>query len=227
MRFLKTIGRSTAAVSILLQLFFSAYLSLLVIWTNAQAAKVPWVEKLQLLIAPGKRPHSFMDPELLHATAVLWGVLTLVVFLVMRVLSRFSNKLFFQMFVGIVATVGFPLAYMCTLQYNLFTVAEAVVAVVCVVLYSLQKWRLSKFWGVLLLSAHFALWIVVVLATEGSLRPGLTLLWPGYNLAFRQHPDLIYPALGFCSSLLWGFYVAQQRQGIGGRHDNFKQQASN
>jgi hypothetical protein len=92
MRFVKTIGRSTTAMSILLQLLFSAYLSLLVIWTNAQAAKVAWVQKLQLLIAPGKQPHSFMDPELLDATALLWGLLALVVFLGLRVLSRLQTQ---------------------------------------------------------------------------------------------------------------------------------------
>ena len=144
----------------------------------------------------------------------------------MRVLSRFSNKLFFQILVGIVATVGFPLAYMCTLQYNLFTVAEALVAVVCVVLYSLQKWRLSKVWSVLLLSAHFALWINVGAWATDLLQSRLTLLWPGYNFAFGQHPDMIYPAFGCCSSLLWVLFVTQQRLGIGGRNGNFKQQAS-
>jgi hypothetical protein len=182
-------------------LLFSAYLSLLVIWTNAKVAKFPWIWKVARLITPSRIPHSFMDPDVLHATALLWGLLAVLILLAVRILWQLSNRSTFQLFVGLIDTLGFPLACICFVGFR-FSFIEVVGAAICVVAYSRHRSRLSKSWSVALFAAHFALWIAAARTTSAN-ASGLTVLWPGYDLGFRQYPDLIYPILGLLSSLCW------------------------
>lgn len=203
---LSQIGRR---VRLLHEITFSVYFSLLIIWANAQSVKIPWV--LKLASTPGYVPDSFLDPKLLRVIAVLWAVSAVVIFLCLRVLSRFSfATLFLRPFIGIVAVGGFPLGYLYS-RWDIRWLGDlllVVVAVTCALLYLYGKWPLSRRWSILLICLHFGLWSLRALGTSG---PGLLVLWPGYKWipVIRFHPDLIYPLLGFCSTLLWAAHVRQ------------------
>jgi len=62
---------------------------------------------------------------------------------------------------------------------------EVVASVVCVFLYVFLKWPAKDRWGLLLLGLHFAIWTWIL------------------------RPSLIYPCLGFVTSLAWGLYLRQ------------------
>lgn len=191
------------------EIVFAIYFPLLIVWTNAQTARIPWVVRLQLLIASYHRLHSPLDPELRLAIGLLWGLLAAIIFLCLRTLSRLSfTDFFLRTFAGMAAVAGFPLAYLYSYGYSAWVAPEVVAVVACAFLYLYRRWPLSAPWSISLLVVHFGLWTLVAW-DSASRGPGLYLLWPGsdYWIWTRMHPDLIYPLLGLCSTLLWAAYV--------------------
>jgi hypothetical protein len=189
---------------------FSIYFALLIVWANTQTGRNPWVVRLRLLFAPGRPLHTFMDARLRLAMGVLWGLFAVIVFLCLRMFSRFSfTDFFLRTFAGMIAIAGFPLAYMlCFHLYLGWTVVEPAVALVCASLYLYRGWPISLPWSILLLVIHFGLWTLAACNPRIPV-PGWFLLWPGYDWMplTRHYPNLIYPLLGFFSTLCWVAYV--------------------
>jgi hypothetical protein len=196
------------------EFIFSLYSSLLFLWLNAQVAKIPLVVTFQHLIAPGRSLHSFLDTSLQLAIGLLWVSSTAVIFGLLQLLRRSSSLQFvFRTVAGIVAIGGFALAYLYA-RWSLpwaLDLLLVVLAVACVLLYLVGGWPLSAPWSLMLLSLYFAFWTLRAWTNGG---PGWLLLWPGWNTnpVTREHPNIIYPVLGYCSTIIWAFYVKTRQE---------------
>lgn len=192
-------------------------------WVNAKGDKGPWVLQLESLITEGHRPHSPVDDPLLRfAFVLLWVISALGVFLLLRVLSRFSLvQVFLRTCGGIIAVAGFALAYLyvnISVRYTStlgrvaglsWAMGEVAVALLCTFLYLLGRWPWRAPWTIVLLFLHFTLWSFLAWGMRYSPLAGVPLLWPGFRLSTltTEAPQLIYPWLGFLTSLAWGLYV--------------------
>lgn len=197
---------SRKSYSWLLGVAFSIYLSILIIWMNAQMTKFPWVLRLQMLLERGRRPHSFLDPALSLAVGLLWASLAVIVFLGLRILERSSFMRYsLPLLVGIVAIVGFPFAYLYSRSQVGWIAFEVVAIVAGACFYFYRGRRLWTFGILIVFVLHFGLWMSFAWGTGG---PGLLLPWPGWNWVplTRHHPNLLYPLLGLCCTLLWAMY---------------------
>jgi hypothetical protein len=211
MRTTKTIDREQSVVRqerkwrLLNEIAFSIYFPVLAIWANAQRAKVPWAIRFQTLIEPTFSPHSFLDTGLKVSIHVLLALSAMSIFFCLRVLTRISWSIYFERIIsGSVALAGFPIAFLYANQRSgrALDLFETMLAFACGLLYALKIWRIPISWIVVLLFLHFGLWALYASPPAG---PGLTLLWFGFtDVPFTHgHPNLIYPLLGFGSSLIW------------------------
>jgi len=210
---------------------FAIYLCLLALMANSvrsvlHGAGDSWVHRLSVTV--GAKPFSYGDPGLRFAFLLLWLGSATLVFLCVRLLSRFSSiRSFFRVISGIVAVAGFPIAcayasfraYLDMLasipQALLYAYAphrwlglEMLASLVGVFLYAFSKWLQKATFVLLILFLHFAIWSWLVILGAGS---GNILLWPGYSWVplTREHPSLIYPLLGLLASVVWGLYLRQ------------------
>src|ERR1700730_6092969 len=216
------------------EIAFSIYLSLLFIMVNAlrsiqHPTRNSWVESLYLLGKGRASSQSYEDTQLRLAFILLWAMTAIILFLLLRAMAKLSvTTIFIRTFIGIVATVGFPLALGYVVwrselrvygfprglvhtfySFNPHWLGIEVVAILVIsFLYGSGKWQPKAMWALFLLFLHFSLWTWVVLLGGGS---GNILLWPGYSWTplTRRHPSLIYPLLGFVVSLVWGFFVRE------------------
>jgi len=191
------------------ELAFSFYLSLLILWVNAQTARDPW--SLQLATTPLRTPDSFLDPKLTRATALLWVVSATIVFLCVKPIAKLSfGKNLLRSFIGITAVSGFPLADLYVRWspariVNLLIISAAAAYVLVILVSAFRKW--SSPWTIPLIFLYFGLCGLRALGTG----PGLQLLWPGYEFVpfAKFHPDLIYPFLGLCCTISWAAYISR------------------
>jgi hypothetical protein len=211
------------------ELAFSLYFSGLLIWVNDAGSRwvnnpgdrVPWVLQLEQLIAGGYRVHSSVDDPMLRAAfGFLWVGSGVSIFLLLRILSRFSfTRVLLGNFAGIVAVAGFPLAcvFVCPDLYAYhgvsLTLVEVAAALVCAYLYAHRNWPSMPLWGTLPLFFHFSFWSWCAWTVRyfPSLAGGVPLLWPGYNLSWltTQAPQLIYPWFGLLATLAWAWYARE------------------
>jgi hypothetical protein len=207
------------------ELAFSVYFPFLLIWVNDARSgwrnnpgdRLPWVLQLQLLMTGGYHPRSSVDDSTLRIAFIsLWAASAVTIFVLLRILARFSfTHVFLRTFAGIVAVVGFPLTcvYACPGLYAYrglsLTLVEVVAALVCAFLYVSGSWPSKAPWGILLLVLHFAFWSWCAWILRYFPLGGVPLLWPGYSSTWHtlEAPQLIYPWLGFLASLGWGLYV--------------------
>jgi hypothetical protein len=191
---------------LLRDLAFSIYLPLLIIWANAQTTKLPWVLRLQMLLEPGRQPHSFLDPALTLAVGLLWAALAIIVLLGLRILARSSLMRYsLSLFIGMVAIVGFPLAYLYSRRQLGWIAFEVVAILAGACFYFYRGPRLWTLGILVVFILHFGFWMALAWGTGGS---GLLLPWPGWDWVplTRHHPNLLYPLLGLCCALLWAMY---------------------
>lgn len=204
------------------EIAFSVYCPLLLIMVNAvrsaqHLVRNSWVDDLQLLITRSRHTPSYH-----FAFDCLWALSALALFLCLRMLARVSfSDVFLRTFAGVVAVAGFPLAagyvsfrgylHMLSSFPNAFLNAyaphrwlalEVIASLACIFLYLFRKWPTKPWWGLLLLSLHFAVWSWVVLLGTGS--------------GSMLH-NLTYPLLGFLASLAWAWYVQQRDLSVSAR----------
>ncbi len=158
------------------------------------------------------------EPPSVLVLEVLSFFVAIVVFLVLRLLARFSlTGGFLRTFVGVFAIAGFPFFALCypwalfqpfqIESHGLwFFVCEAVVAFICGILYYLRKWPLPALFSILLLLSHFGLWgwetwNYVSIPREIQIYGFWSLgIWVSTTFYFA------FPVFGFLSSLAWGVY---------------------
>ena len=195
------------------ELAFSIYLPLLMIVVNELTSmqhpvRVSWVDRLRFLITGGPDGSSYH-----FAFRLLWAASAATLFLSLRILARLSFMgVFLRTFAGVVAVAGFPLAagYVSFRGYlhmlgslpaallyayspHRWLAIEVIASLVCVFVYVFLKWPAGAWWGLLLLSLHFA-------------------IWAGFMAYGRQERFLRYLLLGFLASLAWGLYVRQSTE---------------
>jgi hypothetical protein len=226
---LGTTPRTWKSVRHIHELMFSIYFSLLLIladdvsskWVGNPGDRTPWVLRMKFLLTGDYRTHSLVaDPKLRLAFVFLWAVLSLGIFLLLRVLARFSlTRAFLRIAAGVIVVAGFPLifAYGChTLIFLLFLV-EAVAALVCTVFYACGNSPSSALWAISLAVLHFTFWSWCTwngdYCSPGWMG-GVPLFWPGYTLTWVtvKDPLLIYPWLGLLATIVWGLYVRQSEE---------------
>ena len=191
------------------ELVLSLYLSLLAVWTNAQTASSPWVVRLQRLLAPQSAPHSFLDLNLRWSIGLLWLSSAILVFIFLRLAAKFTRAHDSLLaLAGLMTVAGFPLAYTYARRGTVWGLGAlvAIIGIAAAVVYLIVRRRPATLWIAVIALLYFGFCSLGAL-TAGQSR--LLLLWPGYDwLPFtKRHPDLIYPILGFCSTLLWATYV--------------------
>jgi hypothetical protein len=141
---------------------------------------------------------------------LLQWLLAAATFLSLRLLARFSlTKVVLRTFAGLVALAAYPLMCLCFGDGRiLFLEVELAIAIVCLVLFAYQKWPVSAPLNAFLLVLHFAIW---------TWFPGFPefaccfLFWPARTWVHGNELRLVYPLLGFCSTLLWAAYFRQSR----------------
>jgi phosphate starvation-inducible membrane PsiE len=190
----------------------SLYLSMLVLFLNAQLAAYAWPWRLRATVS-GVAPHSFMDRGLRITMVVLWLMFSGIAMLILRLVRRFSFGTRFRLILGGTAALGgFSLAYLSANSRArpgslLFIVLEATLVFLSV-LYVLLRLGSKR-------PAPFAIWSTAVIfviffglssaAALASERSGLQLLWPGYEWipGIRHHPNLTYPLMALLCGLAW------------------------
>ena len=208
------------------ELVFSIYVSGVLIlandagshWMNQIGDKPPWVLQMKFILTRDLRTHSLIDdPKLNFAFAVLWTVSALGIFVLFRLLARsFPSDFLMRNVAGIVAIIAFPLACMYAAHRVVWTSIEVAVALRCAYLYILRGWPRTESLAVGLCLLHFLFWAWVGWAMyyyEWGGYGGVPLLWPGFRLTAvtERNPTLIYPCLGFLSTLIWGVYVRKTK----------------
>ena len=208
------------------ELVFSTYVSGVLIlandagshWMNQIGDKPPWVLRMKFTLTHDLRTHSLIDdPKLNFAFIVLWAVLALGIFLLLRLVrrSRLSDFLLRDV-AGIVAIVGFPVACMYAAHRVVWTSIEVAGALRFAYLYISWRWPRTVSFAVGLCLLHFLFWAWVDWAMgyyEWGGYGGVPLLWPGFRLTTltERNPTLIYPCLGFLSAMIWGVYVRKTK----------------
>ena len=199
----------------LLELFLSIYFAVLAV-TLHEGTGFRWSAKLHIYYASHYRPDLRIltdDGYRLYVVAFLlvWA-LAAAIFLCLRISARFSfTRVALRTLAGLIAIAGYPVA---SLYYGtgrmLFLDVELILAGSLIVLWAYRKWLVSKPLSVFLLVLHFALW-----ALFGKF-PGVLcclMLWPGWIWNWSANSGdkvrLIYPLLGFCTTLLWAAYFRQ------------------
>lgn len=113
---------------------------------------------------------------------------------------------------GVVAVAGFPVAALYVAHGGLlFIRLEVAASVVLVVLYYYRAWPAWAALSVILLVLHFGFWSW---GFQNSNWPGWLLFWPGWDWVWRagRWSSLLYPLIGFSSSIAWGLYVKGLRR---------------
>jgi hypothetical protein len=124
--------------------------------------------------------------------AALVLVFAAVLLVVFRITSRFAlTDSILRLVPGIFGVIGLPVTLELLQSPPPLLFIEAFVAAVCALLYLFGKWRLPWVIGILLMTLHFVFW-------SSGVR-NIMWFWP------------VYPAVGFCSVLVWTLYVKQQR----------------
>lgn len=178
----------------------------------------PWVQRLYLRLHP-------IEPEVVVMQALWSFLLATLIFLVLRILARFSpTSGFLSALAGLIALVGFPLvALRFPALFNqpeplldrfavgfLWLYCEVALSLICGLLYYLRKWPLPAIPTILLLILHFSFWawltgehvnLVAEARSYGSVRPAF---WIAVIFYWG------FPVFGFLSSLIWGLYVRPQ-----------------
>lgn len=207
------------------EITFSVYVSLLLIladdvsskWVNNPGDRIPWVLRMKFLLTGDYRTHSLVaDPKLRFAFVFLWAVLALGIFLLLRTARRPSARTFLRTGAGIVTVAGFPLifAYGFHNILVLILLVETAAAVICVLIFVDRQWPRSVPWAISLALLHFGFWSWCTwnghYFSPGWVG-GVPLFWPGYTLTWLtvEDPVLIYPWLGFLTTLAWGLYIRQ------------------
>ncbi len=194
---------------------FSIYFALLLVSAHESTKVFSWSIRLRNCYVAHFRPElaRLMDDtyRVEVSTFVLIWISAAVVLTCMHFLRRFSPKdHFLRIFVGGVATGGFPLACLYSGGGRLlFLEVELVIATACVVLASLRIWPVSTPLNVLLLILHYSLWSSL---GEGfRFVGGWYAFWPGWQWvrAISGVAWLIYPVFGFCLALMWAVSLRQ------------------
>ncbi len=196
--------RRTGQVRGLVELSFSAYFALLVV-TEEETCKQRSVFLRWLAYPLNEYIYPLLMRHHIHLSGshsvTLWLLLALIIFFVMRLLSRFAGTgVVLRYIPGFVAVVGFPLLLLppCNMSALhssrggwIWLYLEMAAAAVCVLLYLIRRRPAKMTLTVVLLATHFGVWG--------------WLTWERIDNPFWA----IYLLLGFCSALLWGVYLGQ------------------
>lgn len=145
-------------------------------------------------------PHSDIGGN--TAFFILSLAQALLIFVLLRLLSKTSiAHAWLRFALGIVSLLAFPIAWFYVTYLvgqdpqrldpqRSVLVLELVVAMTCAVLYLYKKWPFPAWGNVALLVLHFYFWG-----------------WMYFGYRFPLYRSrLIFPAVGFCSTLAWSFY---------------------
>ena len=193
------------------EFFVSLNIALAVIWEKSTLSPFSLEMHLQYRINGylHLHPHSNVGGFM-----VMFGLalgLALCIVLVLRLLSgTLVVKEFLRSFAGIISLIAMPASWLyvnyalehlpipaapgiqeLSLYWPLF---ESAVAVVCAMLFLYGKWPIPPWGSIVLLGLHWCFW-------------GWRLFGPFF---WARPPFLIFPIVGFCSSLIWGLYVSSQ-----------------
>jgi hypothetical protein len=186
---------------------FSLNVGLAVRWAMAQANYSAneirikeWVNSYLHL-----NPHSNVGDN--TALFVLSLEIALCIFVVMRIFSLGSwvDRLLLGSS-GILSLVALPIAWLYSSRRwwsypdlphppHALLLAELAAAVICATQHQYAKWPLPRWGSIALVTLHFAFWAWIFL---------------GGPLFWREPFYSIFPLAGLCSSLAWGFYVANR-----------------
>ena len=205
-------AKSTKYIRVLHELLCAVFSAILIV-TVHEGSGFRWVTRLWLYYASHYRPELLIPMDEVYrlyviAFALVWGLAT-EVFICLRMLARFSfTRNLLRTLGGAIAVAGYPLA---SLYYGegriLFLEVELAILAVCVVLWAYRRWPVSWPFSIFLLVVHFTLW------ARFSGFPGVLcclMFWPGWIWNWSPNSNeklrLLYPILGFCSTLVWARY---------------------
>ena len=218
------------------EILFSLNFSWITTWYERVhgSGPVPWLPNARfsstaysLLERLSWRLHIQEPPTVLVQDVCSFCV-AIVVFLVLRLLARFSlTSVFLRTFAGAFAIAGFPV-YVLLFSWEFFYplriepywlwlfICEAMVALICGILYYMRKWPLPSLFSILLLLLHFGFW---GLATRNYVSiPREIHIYGLWNLGIWVSTIFYYgfPVFGFLSSLAWGVYSRMPKDVKGG-----------
>jgi len=201
------------------EFLFALSLGWLTIWYERMRspASLSWLYSSPLVQYPYWHTRH-VEPETVLVQDVWSLVLSLVIFLILRLLARFSvTGTLLRTVGGAFVIIGFAFFALRFPVYffdpsrisfgGFWFPLEAMVALIVGILYYLRKWPLPAWIGLLLLFLHFGLWAWVTgcwVSPPQEIRAyGLGSLGIWISAAFYWG----FPVIGFFSSLIWGLYV--------------------
>lgn len=206
----------TNPLGVLHELLFSIFLPFLILSAHEQEAGGRWAIALVRwgVLHNYLRPNvGIEDNRLLLMDFLLLWLSAALIFLILRVFARLPiTRLALRSFAGLVAIAGFPLAAMYVRSNRILSPEVALLLGgmgLVLFLWANRKWPASTPLNVFLLFLYFAVWATPLAGGTSLKGAAWILLWPGWDrLALRiwQYGWLIYPILGFCSTLLWAAF---------------------
>jgi|HubBroStandDraft_6_1064221.scaffolds.fasta_scaffold01726_14 hypothetical protein len=190
------------------EFLFSLNIALLFVLVRSMVRVLPWQDTLQFRINGffDLHPHSRVG-----AYGSVFGiafVLALCIFLVLRLFSFiFVGDLFLRFVVGFVSVFALPVAWLDVSQSgglpsyfpspsHIWLLVELGATFVFISFYLLKKWVPLLWVAIAWLILHFSFWS-----------------WIFFDANFRIFlvpSRLIFPLVGFLSSVTWGLYVSKQ-----------------
>jgi len=217
------IRQSTKRLRLIYELLFSIYLPFLIVSAHEGEAGGRWAIRLihwGVLHGYLHQNVGMEDNRIFFADFLLVWLSAILIFLLLRLFARFSiTHVVLRSLAGLVAVAGFPLASMYVRSGRMLSPEAALLlAGVCLVLFlwAYRKWRVPMLLNIFLLLLYFAVWATPL--TGGTSLEGASwiLIWPGlwrWVSGFWKYGWLIYPLLGFCSTLFWAAYFRQSEAG--------------
>jgi len=209
----KPIGRNLVYVPWLHELLFSVYLSFLVVSAHEGGGQ-DWATRLVLFFVShgyAQATRAMEDYRVDLADFSLVWLSAILIFLLLRLFPRFPFKrIVLNSFAGLVALAGFPLASLYQRNGNMISLEVGLVIVgSCFILWAYRKRPVSSPVAIALLILYFVLWSSIgggyhIVGSWFALWPAWRRSWP-----YLEHLWLVYPLLGFCSTLLWAAYFRQ------------------
>jgi hypothetical protein len=216
------IPQSIIRLRLIHELLFSIYFPFLILSAHEGEAGGRWAIKLIHWAVLHDYLHANVgieDNRIFLADFLLLWLSAALIFSILRSFARSSiTCLVLQSFAGLVAVAGFPLASMYVRGRRVLSPEVALLlGGVCLVLslWANRKWRVTRLWNIFLLLLYFAVWATPLAGGTSLQAASWILLWPGawrWALGIWQHGWIIYPFLGFCSTLVWAAYFRQSEK---------------
>jgi len=189
-------------------LLFSLYFAGLIISVDQAPAGFDVVGRVRRLYVSYAYPGSVRGVDdfagVRFTSFILVWLLCALILVCLRLLGRSPARRLLSIFVGTVAALGLPLAYLYT-QTNrpLFLELELVIAAACILLYAHRNWPPPGLLTLALIVLHFGLW------TGFWSELGLFVVWPGWDWLWLRYElaRMIYPLLGLAVTLVWAAVV--------------------